>query len=145
MQSFQFTAALSAALFSGAAIYITLVEHPARMECGTELAAREFGPSYRRATYMQVSLALIATIGGIGAWLAGSTSVWLGGAALIFSVIPYTLIVIMPTNHKLMEPSLDRASGSTGKLLRRWGRLHAMRSLVSLTASLVFLASLVWE
>jgi len=50
-------ATLSAGLFAGAAIYINLVEHPARMECGNELAIREFAPSYHRATVVQVSLA----------------------------------------------------------------------------------------
>lgn len=35
---------LSAGLFAGAAIYINLAEHPARMECGTEVAVSEFAP-----------------------------------------------------------------------------------------------------
>lgn len=34
---------LSAGLFAGAAHYINVVEHPARMECGTGLAVTEFG------------------------------------------------------------------------------------------------------
>ena len=64
-------AALCSALFAGAALYITLVEHPARMECGVELAATVFGPSYRRAAWMQASLALLATIAGLVAWASG--------------------------------------------------------------------------
>ena len=44
----EFVAGLACALFSGAAVYLSLVEHPARMECGVELAATEFAPSYRR-------------------------------------------------------------------------------------------------
>jgi hypothetical protein len=39
-------AAASAGLFAGAAIYINAVEHPARLSCGTDLALREFAPSY---------------------------------------------------------------------------------------------------
>ena len=61
-EGFQFAAILSCTLFAGAALYINLVEHPARMQCGTELAATVFGPSYHRATIMQVPLALLATI-----------------------------------------------------------------------------------
>src|SRR5206468_5807429 len=47
---------LACGLFTGAAVYISLVEHPARMKCGVELAATEFAPSYRRATIMQANL-----------------------------------------------------------------------------------------
>ena len=71
MLAFQFVAVLAALLFSGAAIHINLAEHPARMECGTQLAATVFGPSYRRAAVMQIILALAATIAGISAWFLG--------------------------------------------------------------------------
>jgi len=37
-------AALAAGLFSGASIYINLVEHPARIQCGTALALAQFAP-----------------------------------------------------------------------------------------------------
>lgn len=55
----EFVAVLSCSLFAGAAIYINLVEHPARMECGVEIAATEFPPSYRRAMVMQATLAAV--------------------------------------------------------------------------------------
>jgi hypothetical protein len=58
----EFVAVLACGLFTGAAVYISLVEHPARMECGVELAATEFAPSYRRATVMQVSLAAVGLV-----------------------------------------------------------------------------------
>src|SRR5215470_20157824 len=59
-------ATLCAGLFAGAAIYINAVEHPARLSCGTELAVREFAPSYHRATLLQVPLALVGC--GTGLW-----------------------------------------------------------------------------
>ena len=37
----QFVATLCSALFTGAAIYINLVEHPARMSCDTKIAATD--------------------------------------------------------------------------------------------------------
>jgi hypothetical protein len=97
MLVFRFVAILAATLFSGAAIYINLVEHPARMECGTEFAATVFGPSYRRAAVMQAILAIIATVAGIGAWFGDGRVAWLVGALLIFLVVPFTLIAIRPT------------------------------------------------
>jgi hypothetical protein len=38
----QFIAILATTTFSGAAIYINFVEHPARMTCSTELAAAQW-------------------------------------------------------------------------------------------------------
>jgi uncharacterized membrane protein len=142
MPAFQFVAILAATLFSGAAIYINLAEHPARMECGTEFAVTVFGPSYRRAAVLQVILALTATIAGLGAWFTGGPSSWLAGASLIFAVIPFTLIAILPTNRKLLDPTLNRSSQATRRLLQRWGRLHAVRSILALAASAIFLSSL---
>jgi hypothetical protein len=136
-------ATLTASLFAGAAIYINLVEHPARLACGTELAARQWAPSYKRATVMQVSLAVVATLGGLAQWLSGAGATWLAGALLIFSVVPFTLVVILPTNNKLLEPGRDLGSEETRRLLETWGRLHTVRSLLSLAATLVYLHALV--
>ena len=52
----EFVAVLTCGLFTGAAVYVNLVEHPARMECGVEIAAAEFSPSYRRGSVMQATL-----------------------------------------------------------------------------------------
>jgi uncharacterized membrane protein len=142
MLVFQFIAVLATTLFTGAAIYINVAEHPARMECGTALAATVFGPSYRRATVMQALLALVATAGAIGAWFTGAAAAWFIGALLIFAVVPFTFLVIMPTNKKLLDPAIDRSSDGVHRLLQHWGRLHAVRSVLALTSSIVLLASL---
>jgi Domain of unknown function (DUF1772) len=143
MPGFRFVAILSAVLFSGAAIYINLVEHPARMECGTRLAATVFGPSYRRAAVLQTILALLATIGGAGAWLTGAPRAWLLGACFIVAVIPFTLLVIRPTNQQLLDSKAERTAEATYPLLRKWGRLHAVRSILGLLASLTFVCSVI--
>jgi len=135
----EFVAVLACGLFAGAAVYLSLVEHPARMECGMELAATEFAPSYRRATVMQASLAAVGLVSSIAAWLAGASFLWVVAGLLLGSVIPFTLIVILPTNKQLLSPALDRRSAETGRLLARWGRLHAVRSVFSGLALLLFL------
>jgi Domain of unknown function (DUF1772) len=124
-------ATLCAGLFAGAAIYITLVEHPARLECGTALAATEFGPSYRRATIMQASLAAVGFLAALAAWAQGAGPAVLLGGVVLGLVIPFTLIVILPTNKRLLDPTLDRGSPEAAVLLERWGRLHAVRSVAS--------------
>src|SRR5207253_6043143 len=99
----EFVAVLACGLFAGAAVYVSLVEHPARMACGVEIAAAEFPPSYHRGTIMQVTLAAVCLLSSIAAWLAGATFWWVVAGVLQVSVIPFTLIVILPTNKQLAD------------------------------------------
>jgi hypothetical protein len=124
-------AAACAGLFAGAAIYISAVEHPARLACGNEVALREFGPSYRRATVMQASLATLGCAAGLwAAWILQDLPATVG-AVCLGAVVPFTLLVILPTNNRLLDPALDPRSPDASRLLVRWGRLHAIRSALS--------------
>lgn len=134
-------AVLSATLFAGAALYVSLVEHPARLACGDEVAARQFVPSYRRAALLQVTLALLAAgAGALAGWRGGGAAWWLG-AVLILAVLPYTLAVMMPVNRLLLVPDLERGAWDAGRLLRRWGRLHAVRTGLGLAAAVIYVAA----
>lgn len=135
-------AATCAGLFAGAAIYINAVEHPARMSCGTEIAIREFAPSYRRATVMQAPLAVVGCVTGLSsAWIRAD--IWLALAAVLLGlVVPFTLVVILSTNTRLLDPTLDAHSQVATQLLVRWGRLHAVRSVLSGCSFMVFLVRL---
>ncbi|HSE88435.1 MAG TPA: DUF1772 domain-containing protein [Candidatus Binatia bacterium] len=139
----QFLAVLCCILFAGAAIYINLVEHPARMGCDTKTAATVWAPSYKKATVMQAPLAVISSLAGVVAWLFGGGILWLIGAVLIGLVVPFTFIAVMPTNNQLLAPGRDLSSAETRSLLDKWGRLHAVRSVLSFLASIVYLTSLV--
>jgi Domain of unknown function (DUF1772) len=124
-------AAACAGLFAGAAIYINAVEHPARLACGSEVAVMEFGPSYRRATVMQASLAILGCAAGLWAsWILRDLPATVG-AVCLGAVVPFTLVVILPTNNRLLDPALDPRSPDATRLLVRWGRLHAIRSALS--------------
>jgi hypothetical protein len=131
---FSLVATICAGLFAGAAIYISLVEHPARLECGTELAVTEFGPSYRRAAVLQASLAAVGFPAAGMAWIEGRGLMVLAGGLLLGAVIPFTLLVIFPTNKRLLDHGLDRRSAEAEELLGRWGRLHAVRSVLGTLA-----------
>src|SRR3546814_18688873 len=94
-------ALITAALFAGAALYVSLAEHPARMRLDDRSALAHWKPSYARATWMQASLALLSAALGLWAWW-GLGVVWLlVGALLIGAVVPFTLLAIFPTNRPL--------------------------------------------
>jgi uncharacterized membrane protein len=132
-------ATLSSGMFAGASLYINLVEHPARMQAGTHVALAEFAPSYRRATVTQVSLASLGFLSALVAWRLRSDARWLVGGGLLVSVVPFTALAILPTNKQLLDPATANDPDLAESLLNRWGRLHAVRSVLSLAALLLFL------
>lgn len=133
----ELVALLCTGLFAGAAIYVSLVEHPARLECGPALAIAEFGPSYRRGAVMQASLAIVGCLAAVAGWTQGSATSVLISGLLLGVAVPFTLIAILPTNKRLLDAGLDRGSPEAAALLARWGRLHAVRSVVSGVAFLL--------
>src|SRR5215831_3038890 len=136
-------ATMCTGVFAGAAIYVNAVEHPARLSCGADVALRQFGPSYRRATVMQASLAIAGCVMGLwSAWVY--SDVWLAsGGVLLGSIVPFTLVILWPTNRELVDPALNPSSQRATQLLIRWGRLHAVRSALSSVAFLILLFRLV--
>lgn len=123
-----------AALFAGAALYINVAEHPARMKLDAAHALAHWSPSYDRAYWLQASLALLAGLAGLAAWVELRGSLWLAGALLMLANWPWTLFVIMPVNKQLKAGAGDR----TVELLGRWARLHAIRTLLSFAAVICF-------
>ena len=139
LETLKVLAALSAALFAGAAIYINVAEHPARMALDTRSAVMQWAPSYKRATWMQAPLAIVSFLAGASAWVLGGAVLWLIAALLVGAVVPITFILIMPTNHQLLAAQRDLDSEETRQLLERWGKLHGVRSLLSGIATVLMM------
>lgn len=131
----------AAALFAGAALYISLAEHPARMRLDDSAALAQWKPAYARALPMQAGLALISLALGLWAWQRTEDDWVLAAALLIGANLPLTLIVILPITRRLKAID-DAASGAESRaLLARWGRLHALRTLLGLAAVVAYLAA----
>jgi len=132
-------ALITAALFAGAAIYVTVAEQPARLELDDQALLAEWKPSYAYGKLMQASLALVSTVLGLlAAWFTGKWA-WVAGAALILAPWPWTILVIMPVNKALEATPPESANAQTRRLIEKWGGLHAVRSALGVAATLVYL------
>jgi hypothetical protein len=77
----EIAALLSAGLFSGAALYIPVAEHPARISLGPLAALQEFRASYNRAAPVQAGLAVISFLCSLVLWWLTGQWGWIAGGA----------------------------------------------------------------
>jgi hypothetical protein len=133
---FGLLALTTAALFAGAAIYINAVEHPARGVLSAQAQLAQWRPAYKRGFIMQSSLAMVSFLFGVLAWWRSGDWRWLVGAAAIIANWPFTMLVILPTNNRLMG---EATAEQTQHLLRKWIRLHGVRSGLGLLATIAYL------
>ncbi len=137
----EYLAIAASALFCGAAIYVSVAEHPARLMLDDASALKQWKPAYARGAAMQASLAVVAGLLGIASWWQSGEILWLLGAVIMLANWPYTLLVIMPTNHKLKAIAPEAASAESRALLLHWGKLHAGRSLLGAASLIVYLCA----
>src|SRR5260370_25400445 len=140
---FGLVALIGAAIFTGAAIYVNIAEQPARLMLDDRALLAEWKPSYKRGFAMQASLAVVGGACGVVAWFTTSDWRWLVGAADILANWPFTLLVILPTNNRLMATPDGAADANTRALIVHWGSLHAVRSALGVFATVIFLSILV--
>lgn len=127
------------AVFAGAALYVNIAEQPARLLLDDRALLGEWKPSYKRGFAMQAPLAIVGFLLGLLAWWQTGLWTWLGGAIILIANWPYTLVVIMPVNNRLMAIDPAAASADSRRLIEKWGRQHAVRTAFGFAAALFFL------
>jgi hypothetical protein len=131
-----------AAIFAGAAFYVSFAEQPARLELDDRALLAEWKPAYKRGFAMQAPLAIIGFLLGFVAWWLSGKIAFLTGAVLLAANWPWTMLAIMPTNRALMATALDAAGPHSRLLILKWSRLHAVRSMLGGLAVVAFLIGL---
>jgi hypothetical protein len=127
-----------ATLFAGAALYISLVEHPARLTLADGPLLAQWQPSYKRALPIQSGLAIAGGVSGLIVGYLSADWRWFAGSILLLANWPFTLLVIMPVNKPLMALQEREAGATSRAMLVRWGTLHNVRSALGAITTLIF-------
>jgi Domain of unknown function (DUF1772) len=130
-----------AAAFSGAALYINLVEQPARLALDDNGLLSEWRPSDRRGFAMLATLALVAAVLGLSAYFEARDVRWLIGAVVIICSWPYTFFAMVPMNNRILAISSSEPSAAR-ELVRTWGLLEYGHTAIGIVACAAFLSAL---
>lgn len=138
MLTISILALVFAALFTGAAGYITLVEHPARLGLEDAPLLAQWQSSYSRALAIQSGLVIAGGVASIGALYLSGNLLWAFGSLVLLANWPFTLLAIMPTNRQLKAVRPCDAGPMTRVLMLSWGRLHNVRTVLGAVAMVIF-------
>ncbi|EKO37367.1 MAG: hypothetical protein B193_3961 [Solidesulfovibrio magneticus str. Maddingley MBC34] len=130
------------AAFTGAALYINLVEHPARRGLLDGEMLAQWQASYPRASRMQASLAMGGFFFGLLAAYWAGKALFVTGALFAIANWVVTYRFIMPVNRQLTAADPDTADAAVRALLEKWNLLHAIRTGLGLLAVICFFAAL---
>lgn len=133
-------ALVCAGLFAGGAMMQSIVDHPSRLAAESAVGIDQMQRSLRAADPYMPLLALSGAGAAVWSFLVGGGAVELAAAILLAAVVPLTWVLIMPINSRIhaYRPGHTNADEVTGHM-RRWGRLHALRSVCG-TLALAVLA-----
>ena len=134
------SATFATSTFFGAAIYANIVEKNARLSLpSTSAMVDHFQMTFPRAMGMQKKLAAISSVGSAVGWYLDTSAdknLLLYSSLLMMFNLPWTKIMIMPINHQLMDGEYPKKKGDgwVVDMLKKWDRVHFVRSMASFTA-----------
>ncbi len=132
-------ATLTAAFFAGGGLFVSMVLYPAIM-MDTASALVQFGRTYKKAAPWQGSNAIICLVAAVIVSALTGDWWWAIGGLLVGASVPFTLLVMMPVNNRLLDEKAPPNPDEAVSLLKQWGRLHWVRNILSTLGLAVMLA-----
>jgi hypothetical protein len=130
---------LSAAFFAGGGLFVSMVLYPAII-MDPASAVAQFGRTYNKAAPWQGSNAIICLLATLIVSALTGDWWWAIGGILVGASIPFTLIVMMPVNNRLLNEKSAPTPDEADSLMKHWGRLHWVRNILSTLGLAVMLA-----
>lgn len=130
---------LGAGAFAGACLYIALVQVPVRGGLPTSAALDDFRATIPRAERVQAPLLVVALLAAVVSVALEPRWPVLVGGLLLLAVLVQTVATVLPINRRLLSGSPGDHLGEADVTLARWGRLHAVRTLVAAAGAVLVL------
>jgi hypothetical protein len=136
-------ATLSAAFFAGGGLFVSIVIYRAiMMDMASAVAL--FGRIYNKAAPWQGSNAIVCLVAAVIVFALSGDWWWAIGGLLVGASVPFTLLVMMPVNNRLLDEKAPATRDEAVALLKHWGELHWVRNVLSTAGLVVMLARVLY-
>jgi hypothetical protein len=125
----------TACAFVGAALYVNVVEQPARLALDPRASVREWQASNRRGFVMLALLAAVSALCGYVEHFRSGDVRWLIGATIVLASWPYAFFVMTPVNVLLHDAPRSAPASATRTLMRDWGLLEWGQTAIGFAAA----------
>ncbi len=134
----QLLAFAAACAFVGAALYINLVEQPARLALDANAILREWAPSSRRGSILMSILAIISALSGYAHDLGTGDVRWLIGGTIMLASLAASYFGMTPLNILLYVTRREAPASAIRDLVREWGLLEWGQTIIGVGACCSF-------
>ncbi|KAG0224866.1 hypothetical protein BGW42_004819 [Actinomortierella wolfii] len=122
-------------IFSGTALGFNTFILPSLQKFSAASSLSVWNAMFHRAGASQVSMIAISTLSSAFVYYKTKNAYFLYGAAIMASIVPYTLGLLGSINNELIEAHKAGTAGPrTESLLARWEKINLGRAVLSLTA-----------
>jgi hypothetical protein len=124
----------AACTFLGAALYITVVEQPARLALSPDAMVKEWQPSHRRGFVMLSVIALLAAVLAYADFATSRDVRLLAGGTVMLASWLYAFFVVVPVDVMIFSLPTGRARAAARALMREWGLLEWGQTVIAAAA-----------
>lgn len=121
----------------GVALTATVIIHPILVTVKKTIAITVFKPFFDKTHVLVLILSIFITILALVYSIFTGNLWWVGVSLFLHLNGPYTLLFMMPINKRLMDTNVDPRSEKISEDLKKWGRMHLVRTILN---GIIFLA-----
>jgi len=128
----------------GIALTASIVVHPILVKAKKVTAIEVFKPFFDKTHIAVLYMSIIVSLLALAISIISGNWWWFGISLIMHLNGPYTVFFMMPLNRRLMDEKVNPDSEQTSNDIIKWGKLHAVRTVLNGLIFIGFIILLVY-
>ena len=126
------------------ALTASIVVHPILVKAKKVTAIEVFKPFFDKTHIAVLYMSIIVSLLALAISIISGNWWWFGISLIMHLNGPYTVFFMMPLNRRLMDEKVNPDSEQTSNDIIKWGKLHAVRTVLNGLIFIGFIILLVY-